>query len=282
MNNIPMMPLEYRGKEKTGCGFTFTTPREWNSQEVAWLKSMHGDGYSIKEIAKSMGRTEASVSLKLKRMTKVKRTYNAKHIEEKYAINSLFLEQIQPRTVLDLYCGSEHFYNGKVEKVVTNDIDKSIDADFNCNALNLICYLYAQDRKYDLIDLDPFGSAYDCFDLAVKMATKGLAITLGELGHKRFKRVDYVKTHYGIESLDDFTIQNMISHIQTIGARNKKKLTVFDYREWQNIGRVWFLIEPLKVMEQWENMTDESYEEKKNKHSLDGQMSLFDLYGDYK
>ena len=44
MNNIPMMPLEYRGKEKTGCGFTFTAPREWNSQEIEWLKKMQMGG----------------------------------------------------------------------------------------------------------------------------------------------------------------------------------------------------------------------------------------------
>ena len=104
-----------------------------------------------------------------------------------------------------------------------------------------------------MIDLDPFGSAYDCFDLAIKMAQKGLVITLGELGHKRWKRLDYVAPRYDIYSLDDFTIQKIISYIQKIGLQNKKKLVVYDFREWRNIGRVWFKIEPLKITSQWEH-----------------------------
>ena len=135
----------------------------------------------------------------------------------------------------------------------TNDLDKNIPADYHEDALKCICQLYHDGNKYDLVDLDPFGSAYDCFDLAIKMAKKGLVITLGELGHKRWKRLDYVGTHYGIERLDDFTIENLISHIQIIAARNKKKLTVWQYREWQNIGRVWFKIENIKVTSQWGN-----------------------------
>ena len=62
--------------------------------------------------------------------------------------------------------------------------------------------------KFDLIDLDPFGSAYDCFDLAIKMAKKGLCITLGELGHKRWKRLDFVSSHYGIDNIDNLTLSN--------------------------------------------------------------------------
>ena len=138
----------------------------------------------------------------------------------------------------------------------TNDIERNIDADFHEDALRCICQLYHDGHKYELVDLDPFGSAYDCFDLAIKMAKKGLVITLGELGHKRWKRLDYVSTHYGITDLDSFTIENLIKHIQMIGARNKKKLTVWQYREWQNIGRVWFKIENIKVTSQWGNNDD--------------------------
>lgn len=119
------------------------------------------------------------------------------------------------------------------------------------DALACICYLYSKGATYDIVDLDPFGSAYDCFDLAIKMAKKGLVITLGELGHKRWKRLDYVSRYYGIETLEDFTIERLVEHIQMIGRRNKKLLTPLFMREWRNIGRVWFAIEPLKITEQW-------------------------------
>ena len=247
---IPKMPDEYKGKMMTGCGYTDTQPRQWNSLEIAWLESMRADGYTVKEIAKSMGRSESSISLKCRRLHKSKNTYGQKHIEEKYSLNQQFLEEIKPKTVLDAYCGSKSFY--KDYDVITNDIDEKIEADFHCDAFKLMCHLYSYNDKFDLIDLDPFGSVFDCFDLAVKMANKGIAITLGELGHKRFKRLDYVRTHYGIDSLEDFTIENLIACIQTIGARNKKQLTVWKYKEWQNIGRVYFKVDRLKVTEQWE------------------------------
>ena len=120
--------------------------------------------------------------------------------------------------------------------------------------------------KYDMIDLDPFGSAYDCFDLAIKMAKKGLCITLGEMGHKRWKRLDFVKWRYGINSLDDFTSDIIIKKIQEIGIRNKKILKVFAKRDWQNISRVWFVIKPYKETSQWDNKIgnniDKSYQVK--------------------
>lgn len=119
--------------------------------------------------------------------------------------------------------------------------------------LHFMCEMFIEGKTFDLVDLDPFGSAYDSFDLAVKMAKKGVIITLGELGHKRWKRLDYVSRYYGINSLEDFTIENLIKHIQMIGKRNKKNLTPLFIREWQNIGRVWFTVEPIKIVEQWEN-----------------------------
>lgn len=159
------------------------------------------------------------------------------------------MKEINPKTILDLYCGTKSFY--KELGATTNDINKSIESDYHEDAFKLICKLYCEGKKYDLIDLDPFGSAYDCFDLAIKMANKGLVITLGELGHRRWKRLDYVRTHYDIENLNDYTIENIIKYIQKIGKRNKKKLEVWKYKEWRNTGRVYFKISNIKITEQW-------------------------------
>jgi hypothetical protein len=115
-----------------------------------------------------------------------------------------------------------------------------------------VCKLYYEGAKFDLIDIDPFGSAYDCFDLCVKMAKKGLIITLGEIGHKRWKRLDFVRSHYGIEKLEDFTSNRIVDEIIKIGARNKKKLIPIFLNDYRNISRVYFKIETLKITEQWE------------------------------
>lgn len=249
-NDIPVMPKEYKGKTNVGGGYTDTNPRIWTDKELEWVKDLHSKGYSVREIAYSTGRTLTSVSIKLKRLSKKENLYNINHIDEKYAINKKFLEEINPKNVLDVFCGENKFY--KDYNCITNDINKNIDCDYHLDALKLCCKLYIEENKFDLIDLDPYGSAYDCFDLAIKMAKKGLAITLGELGHKRWKRLDYVSRYYNINNFEDFTIENLIKHIQQIGLRNKKQLIVYDYKEWQNIGRVWFKIEPYKITNQWD------------------------------
>lgn len=254
METIEKMPDEYKGKITTKTEYTVTAPRKWTTKEIEWLSEMVAKKFSAKEIAESMGRSEVSVSIKLKRLGKIKRTYNQKHIDEKYLINEELLKEIQPHSVLDLYCGTKNFYS-KYD-TITNDIDTSIEAQYHKDAFKLICELYSKDYKFDLIDLDPFGSAYDCFDLAIKMAQKGLCITLGELGHKRWQRLDYVSRFYDITSIEDFTIENLINYIKKIGLRNKKELKVFAYKEWQNIGRVWFKIEPIKILASQVNKGD--------------------------
>lgn len=190
-------------------------------------------------------------AIKVKRLGKKEDTYNKEHIEEKYKINDEFVKLIQPKTALDCYCGTKDFYFDYLgENSISNDIDESVTASYNMSALKCLCTLYPQ--TFDLIDLDPYESAYDCFDLAIKMANHAIIIAFGELGHKRWKRLDFVSRYYGIENLEDFTINNLIKHVQMIGRRNKKNLIPIYVKEWRNIGRVWFKIEPLKITEQWE------------------------------
>lgn len=250
--SVPKMPDEYKGKTTKNGGYTTSNPREWTEKELEWVQQLHKQGYSNKDIAESVDRTLTSVAIKIKRLGKKQNTYNEKHVVEKYALNHEFVRLIKPTSVLDLYCGEKDFYSSYNIRAITNDKSEEIQANYNMDALACACYLYSQGETYDVVDLDPFGSAYDCFDLAVKMAKKGLVITLGELGHKRWKRLDYVSRYYGIESLEDFTIERLVEHIQMIGRRNKKLLTPVFMREWRNIGRVWFAIEPLKITEQWD------------------------------
>lgn len=229
-----------------------TVSKKWSEEEIEKLKNMREKGHDYDSIAAHLGRSRVSVKLKYKRLQKRNGSYNFDHIDEKYDMNQQFLNFVKPNSLLDLYSGDKSFYDGKVKKLVTNDKLKTADSTYHKDALACICDLYSENKKFDIIDLDPFGSAYDCIDLAVKMANKGLVITLGELGHKRWKRLDFVSSHYGICSMEDFTMQNMIEHIQMIGRRNKKDLIVWGSKEWKNIGRVYFTISPIKITSQWE------------------------------
>ncbi len=246
------LPKEYIGKETKNGGFTKNNPRQWTQKEIDWCLMLKNKGFKNKEIAKFLYRELISVSIKIKRMSKTNNTYNEKHKDDKYFHNDLFLSEIQPKTVLDLFSGLS-YYDGKVDELYTNDIDERFNTYYSEKAEKLVCKLYYQNSKFDLIDIDPFGSAYDCFDLCIKMAKKGIIITLGELGHKRWKRLHFVRSHYGIEKIEDFTSKRIVAEIIKIGIRNKKKLIPIFLNDYTNISRVYFKIEEIKITEQWDN-----------------------------
>ena len=228
---LEKMPEAFKGESTTKTDYIATTPRKWTKEEIEWVKKLQADGYTAAEIAYSTDRSLTSVKIKLQKLSKRENTYNEKHVQEKYDINEAFVEEIKPESVLDLYAGKKNFY--KDFNATTNDINEQLETDYHRDALKLLCELYAKDKSYDLIDLDPYGSAYDCYDLAIKMANKGLCITLGEMGHQRWSRLDFVGSRYNITDLKDFTTGNMIQHIQQIGIRNKKKLTIYKLKEWK-------------------------------------------------
>ncbi len=246
------MPNEFKGEYLKKGTYIKTAPRKWTTKEVEWCLKLKEEGCTNAQIAWSIDRDLVSVNIKMKRLKKVKGSYNENHYKEKYNINNIFLEEIKPSSILDLYCGEKNFYQGKCSYIISNDKNKNIKADYNMDALKLLCKMYYEGKKFDLVDLDNFGSSAECFDLSIRIAQKGLIITLGEMGHKRFKRLDYINKFYGINSLDNFTSDNLILHIQNIGHRYKKELVVFDKKDWQNISRVWFYIKAYKTTEQWE------------------------------
>ena len=242
INNFNM-PDEYKGEIIKNGGVTKFNPRKWTEKEIEWCIMLKEKGFSIKKISECIGRDSVQVSIKMKRLGKKYKSYNDKHREEKYFYNDKFISLINPKTILDLFSGYPSYYENKVEELITNDINSDFKTYYSEKAENLVCKLWYEGYKFDLIDIDPFGSAYDCFDLSIKMAKKGLIITFGELGHLRFNRIDFVKRYYNIDKIEDFTIENLTNHIIKIGERNKKKLIPIFIKEWRNIGRVYFSID---------------------------------------
>ena len=242
------MPEEFKGKTLKNGGLTKFAPRQWTEKEIEWVKMLKDKGFSNKKIAELIDRDFTQVSIKIKRLGKKSMNYNQSHFEEKFSVNYDFVKLIKPKSVLDVYAGLVSVYKKlNCDNVISNDKNEKSNTEYHLNALDFVCQMYIDKRKFDLVDLDPFGSAYDCFDLAIKMAKKGFIITLGELGHKRFKRLDFVRRYYGIETLEDFTTDNLVNHIIKIGERNKKKLIPIYVKDWRNIARVYFKIEQLKI-----------------------------------
>lgn len=140
--------------------------------------------------------------------------------------------------MLELHAG-----NSKNPISTKNDIDQKYDTDYHMDAYKCACKLIAEGKTYDLVDLDPYGSPYELIDLSLRLATKGLMVTFGELGHRRFNRVDFVKPRYGIATPAELTIENLIAYIEARARLNKKVVYTFKKKTWTNIGRAWLIIQ---------------------------------------
>ena len=83
-------PKEIIGQQRTPGGFTKTTPREWTPAEISWLLEKKQLGYSNKQLAVALGRSDVSIQIKLKRLTKTNDEYNDKNRDVKYQANAEF------------------------------------------------------------------------------------------------------------------------------------------------------------------------------------------------
>jgi hypothetical protein len=247
------MPQEFYGKVKPTTDYVKSVPRTWTDNELQWVLDSLDAGYSVSQIAEAIGRTEISVQIKLKRITKTGDSYNDKNRGLKYAANQFFMNVVEPRSVLDVFAGNSFYKDIDGLHVVDNDKDERFDTDYHLDALKLMCRLYLSGEKFDLIDLDPYGSAYDCFDLALKMARKGVVVSFGEWGHKRWKRYDFVRPRYGIDNAEQFTPDAFIKEFQRIARVNHKEAVVSDVLQYGNFLRVYFTLKKFKTVEQWNN-----------------------------
>ena len=164
----------------------------------------------------------------------------------------MFLDTTKPESVLDLFAGKSFYENKGIRKLVTNDKDEKFHTTHNKDALVLLCELYAQGQRFDLVDIDPYGSPYSYLDLSMKIAKKYLVVSFGEWGHRRWKRYEFVKPRYGISDFDSFTLDAFIMEVQRIAETNKKFVEPVDVIKYENFVRVYFNIERLKITEQWE------------------------------
>jgi len=217
--------------------------KRWSKEEIDKLNNLLAKNLNQSAIAKELNRSITSVQLKIKRLKLKEGTYNEKHQLQKYLANKKYLDYLKPKSVLDVYAGSKSYYENKVDNLITNDINTDYKTNYNLNAFDLLCRLYLDKVTFDLIDLDPYGSAAESIYLATKLANKGLIVTYGELGHKKFKRLDYVSKFYNINNLDDFNLKNLINHTKLIAKQNKKVLEVHTaYMFYAGLGRVYYKV----------------------------------------
>jgi hypothetical protein len=238
------------GTVRKSGGYTKTEPRAWTESEMEWMLDQKQQGMSVEEIASALGRSNVSVQIKLKRISKKVDTYNDRNRDIKYSANLDFYNLLQPKSIADVYA-ADSYWKKLCNNTVTNDKDERFNADYTDDALDFMCRMKLEGKKFDLIDLDPYGSAYDCIDLAMKMSKKGVIISFGEIGHRRWKRTAFVESRYGITSVEDDWVRKFIEETQRIAATNKKIAEPQRILVYGNFTRVYFTLTQMKILEQW-------------------------------
>ena len=222
-------------------GVIKSEPKSWSDVEIEKLLELKKNGSSFEGISIALNRTPYSCNRKYYKLMKKLDKYNDKHRDDKYNYKLDFINQVQFDTILDAFSGGVSWWKTNTNlKVIDNDI-KIIGADYKLDAFD---FLYQnRKKKFDVVDLDPFGSAYDCFDLALQIAEKGLIITFGEIVGRRFNRMDFVEHRYDITRIEDFTTNKLSRYIEQRGLIYRKKLIPIIKAEMTNISRVYYRIE---------------------------------------
>ena len=222
-------------------GVIKSEPKGWSDDEISKLLQMKKSGLSFEQIGVRLTRTAYSCNRKYYKLMKNLDTYNDKHRSLKYEYNKRFIEKVSVRSLLDAYSGGVSWWKTNTElTVIDNDI-KVDGADYKLDAFD---FLYQKRKnKYDVVDLDPFGSAFDCFDLALQIAQKGLIITFGEIVGRRFNRMDFVEHRYGVDYIEDFTTSKLSEYVEKRALIYRKRLTPIIKAEMTNISRVYYQIE---------------------------------------
>lgn len=244
---VPLMPEEFKSGVKFFVKYNGTIATKWTEDEESWCWNLFTQGYKYSEIAYSIGREEQATRTKMKRLKKKYNIYNDKHRDDKYQTNDLYLEYMSSKytidNVLDVFCGYEMFYSKRGYNSTNNDINKEIQCEYNLSANKLLKLMIKENKKFSIVDLDSFGATITYLEDALKLAENGLVMTLGELGHRRWKRLDFISKHYSnINSIEDITVDNFIDEIIKIASLKGVNLKAIYSKDWTNIGRVWFEI----------------------------------------
>lgn len=244
---IPVILSSYKQSDRS-------PKARYTQSEIDLVRALTEKDISPVDIGLAVNRSVDSVKAIQRKIRIENNTYNKAHVADKYFRNHVFVDYIKPKSVLDLYCGTASFYKNRtsIEEVVTNDKNENIEADYHDDALRIAAYLYSQHKTFDLVDLDPFTSPYECIDLAIQLARKGLVISFGELTAKRFGKLPPVyKLKYGIETKEELSLAMLIDYVKDRGEIYGKKLEPFYSRTWQgNFSRVWFKVDSIANIKQ--------------------------------
>lgn len=210
---------------------------------------LFNQGFTYEKIAEHFGTTRAYIENQFREIRKLENTYNLEHLEDKYRTNKLFKREIKPRTILDPFCGTKKFWETTYWglTVISGDSGRHAKPDIKCSAQDLLTVFYKLNKKFDLIDIDPYGSPSEYLEKAIYLAKKGLIVTFGDTPnsmHRWGSRNDnHFKDLYGIDKKPiDVTGQDLADAVIRMAEKQWKCLEVSYLKVWNNCIRIYFKV----------------------------------------
>lgn len=206
--------------------------------------NLHLQGLSNYGISERFGLTRKQVEQLLNTFKKESLEYNQGHLKEKYEINRVVYESIQPKTILDLFAGKYRFWKTEFSDrslVLDNDIKKEFGTVFNEDSASLVKRLEKDNLFFDLIDVDPFGCPEAFLEYAVTHAKKGVIITDGcawsaVAFHNNPLRENYFRRVYKTNTPNrKGSCQDILDYTRNLRPDLDKEV----YRDWHCCWRVW-------------------------------------------
>lgn len=217
--------------------------RLWTKEEDEFLLDMKKYGIRVVVISKALLRTVASTNNRYRYLSLINNTYNEGHREDKYKSNEEFCKVLgNVDSILDAYSGVSSYWKRHLESsgafVITNDINENINAAFHVPAKTLVKRFKKLGARFDIVDLDPFGSAYECFDDAIEICKKGLIMTFGDkIGVRSNKNLPLER--YNCSKYDE---EKIIRYFVSRAEKKGVNLTKVIHKHWKHTWRVYFKI----------------------------------------
>ena len=225
--------------------------QNWTKEEDRLMLQMYEEKFTPFAIAERLGRSESAIKTRIVKVGQKNNTYNIDHIQEKYEINNDFFEEILPKTILDPFSGFNRYwysnFSDRADLIIDNDIDKKIESMLHTTALEVLKLMESLNKKFDLVDIDPYGSPSLYIDLGIKLSKKGLILTFGDLKKMRnypIQNKDYIRNNYGLDlDISKTTLKDLVNHIIDLADKKySKQLKVYAICNWKTCDRVYFKV----------------------------------------
>jgi hypothetical protein len=218
-----------------------------NSEEIGKLH--HEGKLTIKELAIKFRVCERRIEKCLYDYNYRRRIRSNVYLETqnlKQDTDRQFAQQIGAESIADVYAGASTKYTSVCSKVITNDIDQKCPTQYHLPADRFLAQMYGEARNIDLIDLDPYGSCWDCLPMAIKLARKGLIISYGDFSNWRYKRWEIIQYQVGCipKNLDEYKADLIGITIQMGMSYAKKKLVpLYAFTPNKYFTRIYYKVE---------------------------------------